>query len=58
MASGICRRLLSLPPYLALSWGFLSPCCECVMLKTESDGLPSIEVPESGEITVIIKRVF
>jgi len=28
------------------------------MLKTESDGLPIIEVPESGEITVIIKRVF
>lgn len=26
------------------------------MLKTESDGLPVIEVPEGEEITVIIKR--
>jgi hypothetical protein len=26
------------------------------MLKTESDGLPIIEVRESGEITTIIKR--
>ena len=29
--------------------------CECVMPKTELDGLPVIEVPDSAEITVAVK---
>ena len=29
--------------------------CECVMPKTEFDGLPVIEVPDSEEITVAVK---
>ena len=42
----------------ALSRSFLFSLFECVMLKTGSDGLPVIEVPESGEITVIKHDLF
>src|SRR4029079_10390351 len=49
-----CHRFQAVAAPLSSAAAFLS-ICECVMPKTELDGLPVVEVPDSEEITVAVK---